>query len=62
MAVNLANLDKTLSLRREIQYKTMGVPLLADIWHEKLIITFLRERLPQINIISEESYKGELYL
>ena len=57
----LANLDKTLSLRGEIQYKKDGSPVTkADIWHEKIIMDFLYERIPQINIISEESYKGEI--
>ncbi len=57
----LANLDKTLSLRRQIQYKADGSPVTsADIWHEKFIMAYLRERIPKINIISEESYKGEV--
>ena len=56
----LANLQKTLSLRCEIKYKEDGSPVTsADIWHEKLIMEFLYERIHQIKIISEESYDGE---
>ena len=57
----LTNLDKTLSLRRDIQYKKDGSPVTsADIWHEKIIMDFLYEKIPNLNIISEESYKGEI--
>ena len=57
----ISNLDKTLSLRREITYKEDGSPVtLSDLWHEKIISEFLKKFLPEITIISEESYEGEL--
>ncbi len=56
----ISNLDKTLSLRKDIRYKKDGSPVTsADLWHEKIISRFLTEILPEVLIISEESYKGE---
>ena len=54
------NLDKTLSLRKEITYKNDGSPVTsADLWHEEIISKFLLEKFTNIMIISEESYQGE---
>ena len=52
-----ANLPKTLSLRREITWKPDGSPVTkADYWHEELIGGFLKERLPDLLLVAEESY------
>lgn len=56
----ISNLVKTLSMRTEITYKKDGSPVTpSDLWHEKIISEFLKKHLPEITIISEESYKGE---
>ena len=55
------NLNKTLSLRDEINYKIDGSPVTkADLWHEKIISEFLNNKFTNIKIISEESYSGEI--
>lgn len=51
------NLPKTLSLRKEITWKPDGSPVTkADYWHEELLGGFLRERIPGVLLVAEESY------
>jgi myo-inositol-1(or 4)-monophosphatase len=57
------NLPRTLALRREITWKPDGSPVTeADYLHEQLIADFLRERLPGIQVIAEESYTPDIQL
>lgn len=52
------NLPQTLSLRRDIVWKPDGSPVTrADYLHEEIIGGFLRDRLPGVLLIAEESYQ-----
>jgi len=54
-----ANLDHTLSLRRDITWKPDGSPVTqADLFQEKLIADFLRANLPDVTLVAEESYEA----
>ena len=52
------NLPHTLSLRREITWKPDGSPVTrADYWHEALLGEFLKDRLPGVLLVAEESHQ-----
>lgn len=51
------NLDKTLSMRREITWKLDGSPVTnADLFQEKALGDYLQAQIPGIYLVGEESY------
>jgi myo-inositol-1(or 4)-monophosphatase len=57
------NLPQTLSLRSEITWKSDGSPVTrADYLHEELISEFLQNRLPDVQMVAEESYQADMNL
>lgn len=56
-------LPHTLSLRREIVWKPDGSPVTsADYYHEEILGAFLRERIPGVLLVAEESYTQDMDL
>jgi myo-inositol-1(or 4)-monophosphatase len=53
------NLAHTLSLRTQITWKPDGSPVTqADYWHEEMLGAFLKERLPSVMLVAEESHEA----
>lgn len=62
-AVVRDSLARTQSLRKEISWKPDGSPVTkADYWHEELIGGFLKDRIPGILLVAEESYAAGMDL